>query len=116
TEEIDIVLRCDIEMGRCWYQPGVPFILVEAKNHRKKVKSADVSSLMVKMQGKRGSCRLGVMCSTTGFSRKARNHELRLAATEYAIAMLGPDKLKKWIKSKNRTRWLEREIEDARLR
>ena len=116
TEEIDIALQTEGDVKAAWYQSGVPFILVESKNWTSSVGQKEVSAFLPKIQFKRGRCRIGVMCAANGFTEDARNQELRLAATEYTIAMIGPKDIEAWIGSSDPTRWLNDFIARAMLR
>lgn len=116
TEEIDIVLRTEHYADRPWYQDGVPFLLVESKNWKDRVGQPDVSAFITKVQGKRDRCRIGIMCSASGFSEDARRQELRLAATKFVIVMLGPEEMLDWMRSVDSTAWLVKFVASAMLR
>lgn len=88
TEEIDLVLQIDNASGRIWQQLGAPFILVEAKNRADKASQQTVSSLITKLQTKRGSARIAVLVSLAGFTEDARQQELRFSTQNVCIVML----------------------------
>jgi hypothetical protein len=116
TEEIDLVLQTDRSVDASWYESGVPFVLVESKNWSGTVGSSELSSFLVKIQYKRGRCRIGIMCAAGGFSPEARSQELRLANTEFTVVMIGPDMIAEWIQSDDPTAWLDRCVRRAMLR
>jgi hypothetical protein len=116
TEEIDLVLQIDSDVGASWYESGVPFVLVESKNWSGSVGSSEVSSFLVKVQFKRGRCRIGIMCASGGFSPEARSQELRLSGTNITIVLIDPGMIADWIASDDPTKWLDRTVRRAMLR
>lgn len=56
----------DTPQGRVWASVAAPFLLVEAKNWSKRVDQQVVSVFRVKMQGRRGSVRIGLLCGASG--------------------------------------------------
>jgi hypothetical protein len=108
TEEIDIALQTDRNVDASWYESGVPFVLVESKNWTSTVGSKEISAFLVKVEYKRGRCRIGIMCAAGGFSPEARAQGLRLSATPLTIAMMGPKEIADWIDSRDPTQWLDR--------
>lgn len=116
TEEIDVVVQQRATTGRCWATLGAPFILLEAKNRQERVSQADVSAFRTKMLGRRGSVRIGLMASTSGFTSDAEDQELRFALGDLTIAMLGPDRLDAWIEAEDHDGELESLISRAMLR
>jgi hypothetical protein len=88
TEEIDLVVQVDNFSDRVWQRPGVPFVLVEAKCWKDKVDQQTVSTLILKLQGKRGSAEIAILVSLLGFTEDAKKQELRLSMTDYCVPML----------------------------
>ncbi|WP_349627092.1 restriction endonuclease [Leifsonia sp. C5G2] len=88
TEEIDLVLQIDNFSSRVWQKSGVPFILVEAKNRSDKASQPMVSTLITKLQTKRGTARIAVLVSLGGFTDDARMQELRFSTQEICVVMI----------------------------
>jgi hypothetical protein len=97
TEEIDIVVQQRATQGRAWAALMAPFILIEAKNRREGVSQEMTSAFLTKMQGKRGTVRLGFVCSTTTVSRDAITQELRFAAGDATVVFLDYEAIKAWM-------------------
>jgi hypothetical protein len=116
TEELDIVVVQRATAGRCWTGLGAPFILVECKNWSAKVGQQQVSNLRVKMQGRRGSVRIGLIVGTNGFSGDAFDQELRFASGDLTIVFVGPIELDRWIHADSGDEALEEIISRAMLR
>jgi hypothetical protein len=116
TEELDIVVVQRATGGRCWAGLGAPFILVECKNWSAKVGQPQVSNLRVKMQGRRGSVRIGLIVGTNGFSGDAFDQEVRFASGDLTIAFIGPPELDRWIHADVCDETLEEIISKAMLR
>lgn len=88
TEEIDLVLQIDNFSSRVWQKSGVPFILVEAKNRSDKASQPMVSTLITKLQTKRGTARIAILVSLGGFTDDARLQELRFSTQDICIVMI----------------------------
>jgi Holliday junction resolvase-like predicted endonuclease len=116
TREIDIVLQLDHFSGRCWATPGVPFVLVEAKNRDESAGQSDLSVLIRKVQTKRGRCRIGMLFSLGGVTADARIEELRLSEGQLCIVMFDRDELESWIDSSSADDHLEKHVQRAMLR
>lgn len=116
TDEIDIVVQIVAQSGRCWREEGVPFILVEAKNWAEPAGQPQLSILIRHMETRRGRVRIGVFFSADGFTSDAREEVLKLAATPFAVAMIGPGEIEAWIAETNPDKYLEELVGRAMLR
>src|SRR5207244_881948 len=77
TEELDAVVQQRATQGRVWSGLGAPLILVEAKNWKEPVTQKEASAFRVKLDGRRGVVRLGLMFGAAGFTSDALDQELR---------------------------------------
>lgn len=93
TEEIDLVLQVDNFSPRSWQRPGMPFILVEAKNRVEKASQQVMSVLLTKLQTKRGTSRIAFLVSLAGFTEEARMQELRFSTQDLCVVMIGRSEL-----------------------
>jgi hypothetical protein len=116
TEELDAVVQQRATQGRAWATLGAPFILVEAKNWATAVPQKEVSVFRVKLEGRRGGVRIGLMFGASGFTSDALDHELRFASDELTIAFVGPDQLRDWAEADDPEDFLERLVRRAILR
>jgi len=116
TEELDAVIQQRATGGRAWANLGAPFILVEAKNWKNKVDQKEFSAFRVKMQGKRGTVRLGLMVGASGFTGDAMTQELKFASDDLTIAFLGPEELEGWIGAPEGDDYLETIVRRAMMR
>jgi hypothetical protein len=116
TDEIDIVLQIGKFTSRCWFTPGSPFVLVEAKNWAIPVNQKEISAFIVKLQTMRGRTKLGFFFAKSGFTSDAEQQELKLAATEYSLVLLGPGEIVEWINSTDPDDYLETKVRHAILR
>ncbi len=116
TDEIDIVVQIVAQSGRCWREEGVPFILVEAKNWSEPAGQPQLSILIRHMETRRGRVRIGMFFSADGFTSDARDEVLKLAATPFAVAMVGPTEIEAWIAETDPDRYLEELVGRAMLR
>lgn len=116
TEELDAVIQQRATGGRAWANLGAPFILVEAKNWKRNVDQKEISAFRVKMQGKRGTVRLGLMVGASGFTGDAMTQEIRFASGDLTIAFLGPKELEGWIDAPNGDDYLETIVRRAMMR
>jgi len=97
TEELDAVVQQRATQGRVWSGLGAPLILVEAKNWKEPVSQKEASAFRVKLDGRRGVVRLGLMFGASGFTSDALDQELRFASDELTIAFVRPEELAEWI-------------------
>jgi hypothetical protein len=116
TEELDAVVQQGSTQGRVWSALAAPFLLLEAKNWSRPVDQREVSVLRIKMQGRRGSVRIGLLCGATGFTSDARDQELRFASESLTIVFIGPTELEAWVDADDPDDFLERLIRRDMLR
>ncbi|MYC66866.1 MAG: restriction endonuclease [Acidobacteriia bacterium] len=117
TEELDaVVQRKRLNGERCWSQLPAPFIFAEAKNWSSRVTQAEVSVFRVKMQGKRGSVRLGLFFATNGFTSDAYAQELRFASDDITIVLIDPETISCWVDTEDADAYLEKVVRRAMLR
>jgi hypothetical protein len=116
TDEIDIVVRVAATTKFCWSESGVPFVIVEAKNWKDTVGSVIVSSLIRKLETRRGRARIGLLFVTSSFSPEAQAEELKEAKGALCVAMLGPNDIEKWIAETDLAAYLDKQISRAMLR
>jgi hypothetical protein len=116
TDEIDITIQVDRATARCWYEPGVPFLLVEAKNRAETTGSHVVALLSREIENRRGRVRLGLLFTTSGFSPEAKAEEGKNARTDICVAMFEPDDIVAWINAGDPDKFLEDHVIRAMLR
>lgn len=116
TEEIDLVLQIDNFSSRVWQKPGAPFILVEAKNRSDKASQPMVSSLITKLQTKRGTARIAFLVSLAGFTDDARMQELRFSTQEICVVMIDRSQLESILLADDMDEQLEVLVRQAMLR
>jgi hypothetical protein len=116
TEEIDLVLQIDNFSSRVWQKSGVPFILVEAKNRADKASQPMVSSLVTKLQTKRGNARIAFLVSLAGFTDDARMQELRFSTQDICVVMIDRLQLESMLAAANIDEQLEELVRQAMLR
>jgi Holliday junction resolvase-like predicted endonuclease len=116
TEEIDLVLQVDNFSPRVWQNPGVPFILVEAKNRADKATQQVMSVLLTKLQTKRGTTRIAFLISMAGFTEDAKLQELRFSTQEMCVVMIDRTQLEVLIHAENLDDALEALVRHALLR
>lgn len=117
TEEIDIVAQPRIAgLSRCWAIVGSTFLLVEAKNWSSPVDKPCVSDMLTKLRGYRGTVKVGVLVGASGFTRDAKNHELRYASEEGTIVFVGPEEIEEWIAAEDLDEYFESLVRKAMLR
>jgi hypothetical protein len=118
TEELDGVVQQGTTHGRVWGTLATPFILLEAKNWNDPVTQEVVSILLTKMRGKRGTCRIAVLCGANGFTSDARDQELRFSGDPagLTIAFVGPEELDSWVQADDGDEYLEKLVRRAMLR
>lgn len=116
SDEVDIWLQIGKWSTSCWQEDGVPFILVEGKNRVETAGAPFVLHIKGQLREKRRRTRIGILCSSSPFSSDAVNEVIKLAESEYSVALLGPTELEAWIDSQNPTKYLEDQIRKAMLR
>lgn len=116
TEEIDLVLQIDNFSTRVWQKSGVPFILVEAKNRSDKASQPMVSTLITKLQTKRGTSRIAVLVSLAGFTDDARMQELRFSTQDLCVVMVDRAQLENLLTVDDVDGEFERLVRQALLR
>lgn len=116
TEEIDLVLQVDNFSSRVWQRPGVPFILVEAKNRADKASQQVMSVLLTKLQTKRGTSRIAFLVSLAGFTEDAKLQELRFSTQDICVVMIGREELFSLIEADDLDDALEALVRRALLR
>lgn len=116
TEEIDLVLQIDNFSSRVWQKSGVPLVLVEAKNRADKASQPMVSSLITKLQTKRGTARIAMLVSLAGFTEDARMQELRFSTQDICVVMIDRTQLEKMLAADDVDGELETYVRHALLR
>jgi Holliday junction resolvase-like predicted endonuclease len=116
TGEIDIVLQIDNYSGRCWYESGVPFILVESKNIQERAGQPVISLLIRRLQTSRRRARIGLAFSAGGFTSDAEREELRLSESELCVALFDGKTIEAMIASSDLEQFLDEHIGRAMLR
>lgn len=116
TEEIDLVLQVDNFSPRVWQRPGVPFILVEAKNRADKASQQVMSVLLTKLQTKRGTSQFAFLVSLAGFTEDAKLQELRYSTQDICVVMIDRAELESLIESQDLDGALESLVRRALLR
>lgn len=116
TEEIDLVLQIDSFSPRSWQSPGMPFILVEAKNRVEKASQQVMSVLLTKLQTKRGTSRIAFLVSLAGFTEDARMQELRFSTQDLCVVMIGRSELETLAEADDLDLTLETFVNHALLR
>lgn len=116
SEEIDLVLQVDNFSPRVWQNPGVPFVLVEAKNRADKATQQMMSALLTKLQTKRGTARIGIMVSLAGFTEDAKLQELRFSTQEICVVMIDRDGLESLLLAEDIDEELETMVRRSLLR
>jgi hypothetical protein len=116
TEELDVVVQQRATQGRVWSGLGAPLILVEAKNWQTPVTQKEASTFRVKLDGRRGVVRLGLMFGASGFTSDALDQELRFASDELTIAFVRPEELAEWVAADDGDEYLETLVRRAMLR
>lgn len=116
SEEIDLVLQVDNFSPRVWQKPGVPFILVEAKNWKAKATQQVVSVLITKLQTKRSAARIAVLIAMGGFTEDARIQELRFSSQDLCVVMIDRAQLETLLFADDLDQALETIVRQALLR
>ncbi|MET8306050.1 hypothetical protein [Micromonospora sp. NPDC005173] len=116
TDEIDIILQLSKVSARCWYNSSAPFILVESKNWVDPVPQKEISAFIFKLQTKRGRSKIGLFFSKGGYTSDAEQQELKLAATDLVVVLIGPDEIVEWISHEDPDDYLESKVRHSMLR
>lgn len=116
TEEIDLVLQVDNFSRRVWQKPGMPFMLVEAKNRADKASQQIVSVLLTKLQTNRGTSRIAFLVSLAGFTKDAKLQELRFSSQDTCVVMIGREGLETLIEAEDLDDVLETMVRRALMR
>lgn len=116
TEEIDLVIQQRATAGRIWATLGAPLVLAEGKNRKEKISQEMFSVFRTKMQGRRGTVRIGLMFAASGVTESALLQELRFSSQELTVAFMGDDALSAWIEAEDGDAHLEEVITRAMLR
>lgn len=115
TQEIDLVLQIDNFSPRVWQRSG-PLMLVEAKNTGEPTPQHVVSLLIHKVRTKRGSSKIGMLISTSGFTTDAKMEELRISESDTCVVMLDSRQLVDLIGAADLDTTLESYVRSAMLR
>ncbi len=118
TDEIDLVAQVVRYTGTtsCWFQEGVPFILIEAKNRTEPTSQYMVSNLIRRLQTKRGTARVGILFTTSKFTNDATMEVLKIAEGTLTVTLVKPEEILDWINAENPDSYLEDLVRRAMLR
>lgn len=116
TDEIDLVVQVVRYTGACWFQEGVPYILVEAKNRVESTAQHMVSNLIRRLQTKRGNSRIGILFTTSKFTQDAKMEVIKIAEGTLTVALVTPEQIVQWIDATEPSIYLETLVRRAMLR
>lgn len=116
TDEIDLVVQVVRYVGRCWFQEGVPFILVEAKNRTEPTSQGMVSHLIRRLQTKRGTARIGLLFTTSKFTKDAELEIVKLAEGQITVVLIRPADIERWMSADDPHEFIEGLVRKAMLR
>lgn len=116
TDEIDLVVQIVRYTGGCWFQEGVPFILIEAKNRAESTAQHMVSNLIRRLQTKRGTARIGILFTTSKFTQDATMEVVKIAEGTLTVALVTPQEIVEWIEAEDPSNYLESLVRRAMLR
>lgn len=116
SDEVDVWVQIANFSARIWQENGVPFLLVEAKNRADKASAPFVVHIKAQLREKRRRTRIGILCSTSPFTSDAVLEVVKLAESEFSVALLGPDQMEAWIKAADGTAFLEAQVRKAMVR
>lgn len=116
TDEIDLVVQIVRYTGGCWFQEGVPFILVEAKNRAEATAQHMVSNLIRRLQTKRGTARIGILFTTSKFTLDATMEVVKIAEGTLTVVLVTPEEVVQWIDAADPSAYLESLVRHAMLR
>ena len=91
-------------------------MLLEAKNWADPVPQGQVSAFRVKIQGRRGTVRVGFLIGASGFTSDALMQEIRFSAGDITIACLDLETVEQWVESEDASAFLEAGLRRAMLR
>lgn len=105
--EIDLIVQNKMS-DPFWTSLQSPMILVECKNQTKKVEPKDLRNFEVKIIDRRGLCKLGIIISTSGFTRNCYDVASKCKRDGYTMILIDNHLLQKRIDNKIETaEWLE---------
>ncbi len=116
TDEIDLVVQIIRYTGSCWFQEGVPFMLIEAKNRAEPTAQHMVSNLIRRLQTKRGTARIGILFTTSKFTQDATIEVVKIAEGTLTVVLVTPQEIVEWIEAANPSDYLESLVRRAMLR
>lgn len=116
TDEIDLVVQIVRYTGSCWFQEGVPFILVEAKNRAEPTAQHMVSNLIRRLQTKRGTARIGILFTTSKFTQDAIIEVVKIAEGTLTVVLVTPEQIVEWIEAADPSAYFEGLVRGAMLR
>lgn len=106
-QEIDLLIVNKLA-DPFWTALQSPIILVECKNQKVKVEPKDLRNFEVKIIDRKGLCRLGIIVSTSGFTRGCYEAAARCGRDGYRVILIDGETLQKRINSDVKTvDWLE---------
>jgi len=110
SEEIDLMILNRLE-DPFWVSLQSPVILAECKNQNNKVEPKDVRNFEIKIQDRKSLCRLGIMISTSGFTKGCYETTARSGRDGYKILLIDSKELqKRRINGLKTSEWLEQLI------
>lgn len=116
TDEIDLVVQVVRYTGSCWFQEGVPFILIEAKNRAESTAQHMVSNLIRRLQTKRGTARIGILFTTSKFTQDAVMEVVKIAEGTLTVVLVKPKEIEEWVEAVDPSDYLETLVRRAMLR
>lgn len=116
TDEVDLVLQIVRYTGACWFQEGVPFILVEAKNRAEPTSQHMVSNLIRRLQTKRGTARIGILFTTSKFTQDATMEVVKIAEGTLSVVLVTPGEIVEWIEDADPSAYIENLVRRSMLR
>jgi Holliday junction resolvase-like predicted endonuclease len=106
-EEIDLVIINKMA-DPFWASLQTPLIIVECKNQGRKVESKDVRNFEVKIVDRRGLCKLGIIISTSGFTKGCYEAASKCRRDGYNVVLIDRKLLQKRFDEDSSTaEWLE---------
>ncbi len=108
-EEIDLILENSIP-SPFWSAFSSPYILVECKNYVRNVEAAKIREFAGKLRHHRNLSRIGLLISSSGFSRGAREAQRMEGLGELVISLIsgndidtlfdGSDDVEEWLRQR----------------
>lgn len=106
-EEIDLLIVNKLS-DPFWTALQSPIILIECKNQKKLVEPKDIRNFEVKILDRRGMCRLGIIISTSGFTKNCFEAVAKLKREGHNIILIGKKALNARFENFSSTaEWLE---------